>query len=474
MVAAWPSDVSLAPWTKNRMPLGVPASAMPGPYTSGAAAAPPPSIWACPLPLPADRARRHPRLCRARFLSAGPACSSLRSSGRSSPPSAQTDAGIGVFFFVNAVASVGGSIGGGLLTERIGRRVVLTVAVALMAIGLAALAIVPTWTLFLVAAVPLGLGFGAIDGGMNGLVLDLYPEGRGRALNLLHLSFSLGALASPLFVGRLVDAGIAWQTVILGTALAASRSRSCSASSACRPAGMSTPRNECRADRPGPAADPAGGRDRLLRRGRDRRQQLAGPLPRDGVADARDLGVGPVLGVPRARAPRQCAARRPVRPCLVCGGRALVAAAAAWSPRSSVPSLPVSIVLFGVVGFAFGPVYPLIVAVAGDRYPARSAAVTGFLSGTAVIGAIVYPPVMGFVSVGAGLGAAMLGAAVLVLACGVVLVVVARRPGRGRRRRPPGPGPRLTTRAPRPLRYAGSGACRSCSSSAISSALVAP
>ncbi|MFL5652347.1 MAG: hypothetical protein ACJ777_13800, partial [Chloroflexota bacterium] len=68
----------------------------------------------------------------------------------------------------------------------------------------------------------------------------------------------------------------------------------------------------------------------------------------------------------------------------------------------------------------------------GDRYPARSAAVTGFLSGTAVIGAIVYPPVMGFVSVGAGLGAAMLGAAALVLACGIVLAAVARRPATAR------------------------------------------
>ena len=87
-----------------------------------------------------------------------------------------------------------------------------------------------------------------------------------------------------------------------------------------------------------------------------------------------------------------------------------------------VPSLPASIVLFGVVGFAFGPVYPLIMAVGGDRYPTRSAAVSGFLSGSAVIGAIVYPPLMGFVSVGAGLGVAMIGAALLAFACAAVSV----------------------------------------------------
>ena len=89
-----------------------------------------------------------------------------------------------------------------------------------------------------------------------------------------------------------------------------------------------------------------------------------------------------------------------------------------------------SIALFGVVGFAFGPVYPLIMAVGGDRFPTRASAISGFLSACAVIGAILYPPLMGFVSVGAGLGAAMAGAAILALACGIVLALFSRRAGR--------------------------------------------
>ena len=43
-----------------------------------------------------------------------------------------------------------------------------------------------------------------------------------------------------------------------------------------------------------------------------------------------------------------------------------------------------------------------------------------------MVGAIIYPPIMGFVSVGIGLGAAMLGAAVLALACGIFLLLVGR------------------------------------------------
>ncbi len=344
------------------------------------------------------------------------------------PAFGQTDAGVGVFFFVNAVASVGGSVGGGLLTERIGRRAVVTAGVMLMAIGLAGLALVPTWTLFLLAAVPLGLGFGTIDGGMNGLVLDLYPAGRGRALNLLHLSFSLGALASPLFVGRLVDAGAAWQTVILGTALA----------------GVPLAILFALVRLPSGRHEHAPGASAI-------RTGLALPLILLAVAIA--CYVGSEIGVSNwlvryletASLTLATSTLALFWGCLALGrlvsarlgdrfdhawfaATSSIAAALALVAAVAVPSLPASIILFGVVGFAFGPVYPLIMAVAGDRYPARSAAVSGFLSGTAVIGAIIYPPVMGFVSVGAGLGAAMLGAAALVFACGLVLVAVARRP----------------------------------------------
>src|SRR5204863_907141 len=98
------------------------------------------------------------------------------------------------------------------------RRILLTFAVLLMAVGLAWRGVVPTWELFLVAAIPYGLGSGAVGGGTSGLFIDLFPSGRGRALNTLHLFFSFGSLASPLFVGRLLESGLAWQAITLGTA----------------------------------------------------------------------------------------------------------------------------------------------------------------------------------------------------------------------------------------------------------------
>jgi fucose permease len=96
-----------------------------------------------------------------------------------------------------------------------------------------------------------------------------------------------------------------------------------------------------------------------------------------------------------------------------------------------VPVSELSLVLFGVVGVAFGPVYPLIVAAAGARLPDRSALVASVLTFAAVVGAIAYPPLVGFVSEAIGLQAAMLGAAVLAAGCGLALAVAGRLPARG-------------------------------------------
>ena len=123
-----------------------------------------------------------------------------------------------------------------------------------------------------------------------------------------------------------------------------------------------------------------------------------------------------------------------------------LAASAALAAAVLVPSLPASIILFGVVGFAYGPVFPLIMAVAGDRYPARAAAVSGFLAGVGGHRGDHLPAVMGFLSVGVGLGAAMLGAAALALVCGVALWfagswhTVPASPHRRPRTRPPRDG----------------------------------
>jgi fucose permease len=92
----------------------------------------------------------------------------------------------------------------------------------------------------------------------------------------------------------------------------------------------------------------------------------------------------------------------------------------------AAPSLPLSIALFTLAGVASGPVFPMIVALGGERYPERSAAVGGALVGCAVVGSTVYPPAIGFLSVTVGLPIAMAGNALLCVVGGAALAAFGR------------------------------------------------
>ncbi|MDO8484193.1 MAG: MFS transporter, partial [Candidatus Limnocylindrales bacterium] len=321
----------------------------------------------------------------------------------------QSDAGIGVFYLLFAAAYAAGSLGGGIVTERLGRRRVLVLAAVFHGLGLAALGIVPEWTAVLVAALPAGLGAGAIDGGVNGLILDLFPTTRGRALNTLHLFFSIGALASPLVVGQLVEAGAAWQAVVVGTALVA-----------LPVAGLFAM-----------VSLPHGRHTAVSTQGALTARRLAFRWPLIALEIAIACYVASEIGVsnwlvrfldaaPLAVATtglslfwaglalgRLVSARISDRfDHLTFATVSITVAACATIAAVLVPSIGASIVLFAVVGFASGPVFPLIIAIGGERHPGRSAAVSGVLTGAAVAGSVLYPPVMGFLSVNVGMAVA--------------------------------------------------------------------
>jgi fucose permease len=346
----------------------------------------------------------------------------------------QSDAGIGVVYLVFALAYMAGSFGGGSLTERLGRRPVLGGAALLHGLGVAGLGLAPAWTVFMVAALTMGLGAGCLDGGANGLVLDVYREGRGRAMNLLHVAFGVGALAAPLVVGTLVASGTPWQAVAVASGVVVSFLAMAYAIVP-MPSGR-------RATEGAGAASPAtsGSQDRRL---------LAGPLLLLGIAIATyvasEVGVSSWLvrflepaplttatlalslywaGLTVGRLISSAIADRfdHLRFTIAC----VLAMAGLVALAVLVPVLPLSMAAFALAGVASGPVYPMIAAIGGDRYPERSAAVGGSLSGMAVIGSTVYPPLMGFMSVTVGLTVAMLGNVVLALACAAALVTFGR------------------------------------------------
>jgi MFS transporter, FHS family, glucose/mannose:H+ symporter len=343
----------------------------------------------------------------------------------------QNDAGIGVVYFAYAVAYAAGSILGGQIMERVGRRTVLAGAAVLHGVGIAGLGLAPSWPLFVAAMLPAGLGAGCLDGGSNGLVLDVYREGRGRAMNLLHVSFSVGALLAPLVVGRAVEAGVTWEAIML--------------LSAAPLAGLAVayaivPMPSGRRERVGVASSTGprvGGR------------LLSVPLVLLGVAIASYVAaeIGVSNWVVRFLEPAPLATATLALSLVWAGatvGRLLSSVIAdrfdhlrftivcavlmglATGLAVVAPTLPLSIAFFGLAGVASGPVFPMIVALGGERYPARSAAVGGTLVGFAVVGSIIYPPAIGFLSVTVGLPIAMAGNALLCLIGAAALVAFGR------------------------------------------------
>lgn len=342
----------------------------------------------------------------------------------------RSDADLGLFYLIVSLGFGIGALGGGFATEKIGRRALIAVAALLMGLGIALEGLTSAWGIFLLAAVPTGLGSGVIDGGMNSLVLDLTRRRSGGALNRLHLFFSIGAAASPLVVGQLVTAGVDWRAILLATAAGPTLVGIGFATHA-MPSGRHHPFEATAAGDPAPSA-PAASASLV-------------PLAILGLAIAcyvsaeigtsswlvRFLAAAPAsaatatlaafwagVAISRLLGSRHADRFPPVTFAAACAG----IATATLLGAVVVPWVPAAMVLFAVTGVAFGPIYPMIMSIGGSLYSRRRAAVTGTLAMVATAGSVIYPPVMGFISEAAGLELAMVGAAILVGACGAALL----------------------------------------------------
>ena len=343
----------------------------------------------------------------------------------------QTDVGLGIFYFVAAAAYAAGSVLGGMATERVGRRPVLVLAATLHAAGLVGLGLAPGWAAILAAGVVRSLGAGGIDGGVNGLIVDLFGNSRGRALSLVHLFYALGAVGAPFLLAFRSSLGLSWQLVVVATGLATV------------PLVLLLAVTELVGGRHHAGADQRAGQSSVL------------VLPLGVLAVAigcyvafstgvsnwlvRFLGSAPGgtatlalslfwAGLMAGRLVSAAIADRFDHVKLAIAAAAATSAAVLAAVLA--PTLELSIVLFALAGFAAGPVYPLIMAIGGERFPGRSAAMSGILSAAGIAGSLAYPPLMGVISVTAGLPIAMAGTAVFGASAAVALVIVGRMPAR--------------------------------------------
>ena len=357
------------------------------------------------------------------------------------PAYGQTDAGMGTYFLATALGYATGSLMGGTLVRSLGSRVTLGAAAFAMSLALMLQGLAPAWFVFLPAGVVAGIAGSISDVAINTLYLDLFPRSRGRALNLLHLTWSVAALIAPVTVALSIGAGLPWPWVMFASGVA--WMGVCIALVATVP-------SDARHHAHGGHEDHAASGGSGSAAGEPRRG-LPVSLIVMGVAIgcyvASEAAVSDWLirvleDLPLAVASlaltmfwgglaigRAVFAKIGNRVEPLGTASAMVAAAAVLLVAALLVPVPaLSLLLFGAVGVAFGPVFPLIVAAAGSRMPGRTATVSTVLTFAAVLGAVSFPPSVGFLSEAIGLQAAMLGTSVLAVASAVALLVARRQP----------------------------------------------
>lgn len=116
--------------------------------------------------------------------------------------------GLGLALSCAAAGYLASSLAAGGLVRRLGTGRLLAASSALVALALAGYATTDSWPVFLLCAVALGAGGGAIDAALNLFVAVAFGA---RQLNWLHAFYGLGAALGPLLMTAVLAAGSSWR-----------------------------------------------------------------------------------------------------------------------------------------------------------------------------------------------------------------------------------------------------------------------
>jgi len=315
--------------------------------------------------------------------------------------------------------------------DRIGSKPVLVSASAMVTVALLAFALAHGFGAAALAALLLGVGGGWLNAATNALVSDVFPDDRGRMLNLLGTFFGIGALFVPLVVALFFNVLSIAGTMVLCAGVAGASTVLCAVLPFPPP-------------REGAAFSFAG----MLGVAKDRGVLLFALLLLFQAGNETALSgwtstyVGSVGWSPR------------VATLILVGywimaiaGRALSSRAQAWTGKerlvviSGVLSVSGCVVLLVAAGWlpglafgalmtslGFSAIFPTVLAMAGDRYHRFAGTVFGFLFTVGNVGSITFPWALGHISQAFGVRLGMLvplAGTVLMTAC--ALVVAGRR-----------------------------------------------
>ncbi len=120
---------------------------------------------------------------------------------------------------VPSISYATGTIVGGLVADRLGRRSTLTTGVTLLVVGLLVAGVSPALEVLLIGTCLNGFGFGLTESPLTATISDVAGDATGRAMTISQMPFGFGALTAPLLVGALLQTPIGWRGGYLAAAL---------------------------------------------------------------------------------------------------------------------------------------------------------------------------------------------------------------------------------------------------------------
>ncbi len=328
----------------------------------------------------------------------------------------------------------------GSLSDRIGKRRVLLIFAALFMAGCAAAALAGSATAFVMGVFLIGAGYSVCECTASAALSDAYPEKSAQYINLSQCMFSLGAVASPILI-RYGMSGFDWSWrsvfVICAGAYVLLMFPLLRVRFSAPPAGTSPVE-----------APPAGAAPKA-------RVSLFAFFRNDIflllflsilLYIGLESGVGyfietlftlklgqEALGAYAISAFWAMTALSrlvfglmrlsPKRALLVSFG-----ASAALIVLLAVLRLPLlSLIVCGLIGFVFGPVWPLLIDLAAKQFPHNSGGAIGLMSAGCGLGGIAFPAVIGFLADHTDLRLSFLLLSLTALAAGSLCLVMTTR-----------------------------------------------
>jgi fucose permease len=122
----------------------------------------------------------------------------------------------GIISMLGSSGTIVSSLLSGRVLKRFGTGKVTTVSVSMTALALFGFSQTPNFFWLLLLVIPLGLGAGSVDAGLNDYVAKHYAA---RHMSWLHCFWGIGAMSGPILISQFISRGESWRNGYLAVSL---------------------------------------------------------------------------------------------------------------------------------------------------------------------------------------------------------------------------------------------------------------